>query len=455
MIKRHQLLTLVIIISTLLGACGKVNTPTQEALLTTTTPLPPAHVTIASETPTGKVPQAATDAQSLVSDLSTGLDGLDFDAFVEESYRRLLSRDPETVLELGLSEVYNAPTDQLTDISDGYIRQTQTLESKVLAVLQQYDRSALTPDQQLTYDIYAWYLDDKVKGQEFMYDDYPINPTVFSVHLDLLQFFTDLRPMTDLQDAQDYVTSLEQVDIKLGQLVDGLQKREAQGVVLPRFLINWILGDLNALASSDATSTPYYTAFETKLNALGNISKSEKQSLLTSAEDAVNDSVLPGYQSLVKYLEQLQSVATNDAGVWKFTDGEAYYTYALQHYTSTNLTADEIHELGLQSLDNIHAQMRIIFNQLGYPEDESLPELYARLAADSGTLSGAGIVQGYEDIITTVEQYLGGAFDLRPSAGVIVVGGPTGGYYYMPPAIDGSRPGMFYAQNTGIQPGIP
>jgi uncharacterized protein (DUF885 family) len=257
--------------------------------------------------------------------------------------------------------------------------------------------------------------------------------------------------MTDLKDAQDYVTSLGQVDIKLGQLVDGLQRREEQGVVLPRFLISWILGDLGALASSEATSTPYYTSFETKLKALDNISESEKQSFLTAAEDAVNDSVLPGYKSLVEYLEHLQPVATNDAGVWKFPDGEAYYAYALQHYTSTNLTADQIHEMGLQALENIHTEMRTIFDQLGYPEDESLPDLYARLPMDSGTLSGGGIVQGYEDIITNVEQYLGGAFDLRPSAGVIVVGGPTGGYY-MPPAVDGSRPGMFYAQDTGVQP---
>jgi uncharacterized protein (DUF885 family) len=438
MFTRHKLVALLIIISTLVGACGIRNSPTPEALPTTQV-----------QQNTMLVP--ATLSQSSPGELSTGLDGLEFDAFVEASYRQLLSRDPETVLELGLSEVYATPTDQLTDISDEYIHQTQALESDVLSLLQQYDRSILTSEQQLTYDIYSWYLDDKVKGHEFMYDDYPINPTVFSVHLDLLQFFTDLRPVTNLQDGQDYIACLSQVDTKFDQLIEGLQRREENQVMLPSFLVGWIISDLNNIATSNARFTPYFSAFDAKISALTNISEADKELLLADAEDTINTSVIPAYQALVEYFEHLQSVTTNVAGVWKFPNGEAYYTYALSHYTSTNLNADQIHELGMQELERIHAEMRGIFDQLGYPQDESLPELYARVVNDSGTYTGDDIVQGYEDIITTVDQNIGVAFDLRPSIGVIVVGGPTGGYY-MPPAVDGSRPGMFYAQNTGIQP---
>jgi uncharacterized protein (DUF885 family) len=442
MIKLYRLFTFLIIASTLVGACGMRDTSSPEALTGTQAPQNATPVPL---------PSAAAVTQPPSSELAAGLDGLDFDAFVEESYRRWLSRDPESVLELGLSQVYGTPTDQLTDISDEYIRQTQDLEVAILTALQQYDRSALTPEQQLTYDIYAWYLGDKVRGHEFMYDDYPVNPSVLSLHYDVLQFFTDLRPVTNLQDAQDYVTCLSQVDTKFEQLIDGLERREENGVILPRFLIGWVLSDLNSIATSNARSTPYYTAFETKVNALTNVSEDEKQSLLTAAEEAINSAVIPAYQALVGYYEHLQTVATNDAGVWKFPNGEDYYAYALRHYTSTNLTAEQIHELGLQELDRIHAEMRTIFDQLGYPQDESLSQLYERVRADGGSYTGDEIVQGYEDIITAVDQNLDDAFDLRPSIGVIVVGGPTGGYY-MPPAVDGSRPGMFYAQNTGIQP---
>jgi uncharacterized protein (DUF885 family) len=284
-----------------------------------------------------------------------------------------------------------------------------------------------------------------------MYDDYPVNPSVLSLHLDLLQFFTDLRPLTNLQEAQDYIACLSQVETKFAQLIDGLQRREENQVMLPNFLVGWVIGDLNNIATSTARLTPYYTAFDSKISTLTNISQTDKQSLLAAAEGTINTAVIPAYQALVRYFEHLQSISTNDAGVWKFPNGEAYYTYVLRHYTSADLTADQIHALGLQELERIHAEMRTIFDQLGYPQEESLPELYTRVVNDSGTYSGDAIVQGYEDIIKNVDQNIGEVFDLRPSIGVIVVGGPTGGYY-MPPAVDGSRPGMFYAADMGIQP---
>ena len=439
MTKLFKVLTLVILISFLAGACRTRSTPSPETSPTSQAPDIPTLV------------PSATVTQPPLTKLSSGLDGLNFDAFVEASYRRMLSRDPETVLTLGLSQIFGVPTDQLTDITDEYIRQTQALESDIFSMLQHYDRSTLTAEQQLTYDIYAWYLNDRVNGHEFMYDDYPINPSVLSMHYALLQFFTDLRPMTSLRDAQDYVICLSQMDNKFEQLIDGLQRREKNGVMLPRFLIGWILGDLKGVATSSARATPYFTAFESKVSTLTNISTSDKQSLLAAAEEAINTAVIPAYQELVGYFEHLQTVATNDAGVWKFPNGEAYYTYVLNHYTSTDLTADQIHELGLQALDRIRAEMRTTFDQLGYPKDESIPESFARVANDSGSLSGEEIVRGYEEIITTVDQNIGSVFDLRPSIGVIVIGGPTGGYYN-PPAIDGSRPGMFYAQDIGMVP---
>jgi uncharacterized protein (DUF885 family) len=232
------------IISTLLGACGKRNVPTLEAIPTIQAPSSPTSVA------------SATAIQPLLNELSIGLDGLEFDTFVEDSYRRLLSRDPETVLTLGLSKIFSVPTDQLTDISDEYIKQTQALETDILSLLQQYDRSKLTTEQQLTFDIYAWYLNLRVNGHAFMYDDYPINPSVLSLHYGLLQFFTDLRPMASLQDAKDYIACLSQVDTKFEQLIDGLHRREENGVMLPKFLVGWILSDLNDIATSNAGLTP-------------------------------------------------------------------------------------------------------------------------------------------------------------------------------------------------------
>src|SRR4030043_1469368 len=294
MIKQSRLVIFVVTIGILVGACGSRNifapeTSTSSQTTQKTIPIP-----------------AVTGTLSAPNEVSAGLDGLEFDAFVEASYRRLLSRDPETVLELGLSKAYAAPTDLLTDISDDYIRQTQAPESIKFYLLQQYDRSTLTTQQQLTSDIYTWHLADRVRGHEFMHDDYPINPTVFSIHIDLLQFFTDLRPVTNLQEAQDYITCLSQVDIKFEQLIDGLKRREDKGVMLPGFLVKWVLENLNEIAKSSARFTPYFAAFDAKVSILTDISEADKQSILTEAEEAINTAVIPAYQALVNYFEHFQ-----------------------------------------------------------------------------------------------------------------------------------------------------
>jgi uncharacterized protein (DUF885 family) len=159
------------------------------------------------------------------------LQGLNIDAFFDRAYLLLWGRDPETVTILGLAQYFSQNNDQLTDISDAYIRQTQTIEKDILALLTQYDREALSADQQLTYDIFKWYLEDRARSHEFMYDDYPINVTVFSIHKGLLSLFTDYQPLETKDDATAYISRLSQVDRKMTQLVDGLNRRAEAGVV--------------------------------------------------------------------------------------------------------------------------------------------------------------------------------------------------------------------------------
>ena len=142
-------------------------------------------------------------------------------------------------------------------------------------------------------------------------------------------------------------------------------------------------------------------------------------------------SVIPAFQALADCLKQLESIAPTDDGVWQFPHGDEYYTYLLQHYTTTEMTAEEIHQLGLQELERIHAEMRTLFDELGYPQDESLSKLYDRVARDGGSVSGTQVVETYEAFIEQADQNLDAAFDMRPVADVIVIGGSIGGLCYM------------------------
>jgi len=396
---------------------------------------------------------AATSAPAPVKlpAVAEGLQGLDIDTFFEQSYTRIGLRCPECITTLGLSEALGVKKDQLNDMSDAYIRETQELEKAVLALLKAYDRAALTPEQQLSYDVYVWYLEDRIRGHEFMYYDYVILPGVIGYQDNLVQFFTDIYPLTNKQDAEDYVTCLSLVETQMKQVVDGLKRREEIGVVLPNGILQWMGSNLRQMAKSDADETPFYTAFEEKLSALDNVAAADREALLKDALNAIKKSVLPGFDALADLVQKQQRKATDDIGVSKFPNGEAYYAYLLHHYTTTNLTADEIHELGQQDLIRIHADMRVLFDKLGYPADESLLTLYNRVAKESGFLQGQAILREYEAIIEAVKADIAPVFDLQPKADVIVIGVPSGGYY-LAPAVDGSRPGAFYASSTGSEP---
>ena len=381
------------------------------------------------------------------ADIVDSLKGLPIDEFFEESYKQLLLRNPEYLTELGIAELYGVGNDQLTNISDSYIRETYELQAAILELLREYNREELTYEQQISYDVYEWFLDDLVRQQEFMYYNYPVTHFITGAQNQLIHFFTDIHPVTCKKDAEDYITRLSQVDTKFEQLLEGLKLREKAGITPPRFIIQWSLYDIRRIARGSAQYLPFYTAFEEKVNSL-QLSAEEKQALLAAAEKEISESVIPAFQALVDYLEHLESVAPTDDGVWQFPKGDEYYAYALRHHTTTDMTAEEIHQLGLVELERIHGEMRALFDELNYPEDESLSELFSRVAKDGGYVAGTQVVDTYGMLIEEADQNLDPAFDIRPRAEVIVIGGPIGGFY-VPGSLDGSRPGAFYANVSG------
>lgn len=454
--KPFNLLLIFILVIAGVGACSPRGgiTPTQAR---TAAPLDTPAVTAPAPTGTTAVTATAAATQPVqatgeaqTTDGLASLKGLPFEDFVDRSYRALLARDPETRLILGLLRPSAQMGPCLTDLSDAYIRQTQALESRVQAEFNTYDRAALPADQQRTYDIYAWYLDDLVRAHPFVYSNYPVTFMVNSVNWNLQALFTDVLPVASEDEAQGYLACLSQVRAKINQLIAGLQRRAQGGVVLPKFLFDWTLPDLNKIASDGAAATPFYTALDQKLSQTPAIRADLRKSLLTAAAAEIDRTVIPAYQDLMAALKQEQASAPTAIGAWSLPDGAAYYTYTLHHQTSTDLTPDAIHALGKAELKGIQAEMRRVFDQLGYPKDASLTDLYNRVATEGGTLEGPEIRQGYETLIQVAEARVGDLFDRRPKTGVIVKDDPNGGFY-MAPSLDGSRPGAFFARVTGTE----
>jgi uncharacterized protein (DUF885 family) len=368
------------------------------------------------------------------------LGGLPFDDFLERSFELLLQRSPMRVVELGLEDTIDVGDAFLDDLSDGFVRETQAVEDVVLELARGHDRDALDDGRRVALDAFVWWLDDRARGRRFADLEYRIVPTVTSAVIRLELFFTDVHPLATEGDAERYVRRLEAAGAQLRQVRDDMARIEAAGILPPRLLLEWSRGGIRAVALAGPTATPYYRALERS---------HPRPDLLTRARSAIAGSILPAYRALDELVAAQAARAPQAIGVWQHPDGAAYYAHALRHHVTAEVTAAELHELGLAELARVHDELDARFAALGYPAGAPLAEQLARVAADSGQVPDGELLATYTAIIADAKGRLGAAFDAVPSANVHVTGVPNGGFYVRP-SLDGSRPGVFFAT---VRPG--
>ena len=185
--------------------------------------------------------------------------------------------------------------------------------------------------------------------------------------------------------------------------------------------------------------------------------------LLAAAEADITAYVHPAYQLFIDYFTQLQAKAGTDDGYWALPNGDLAYEQLLKFFTTTNYTADEIHTKGLAEVDRIQTEIMTILAEEGYDVSQGFSVAIETLAADpkfyyeDSDAGRAQILVDYQHILDEVNAGLGDAFRIRPQAGMEVVRIPefkektAPGAYYQQPAIDGSRPGRFYANLYDIK----
>jgi uncharacterized protein (DUF885 family) len=146
------------------------------------------------------------------------------------------------------------------------------------------------------------------------------------------------------------------------------------------------------------------------------------------------------------YLVHLETIAGDAPGVSRLPEGHAYYAYLLRHETGTDMSPEQIHELGLSEVARLQGEIQEAAAELGYPRDASLAELDERLSAQSNSLQGETLLAEYHRLIGAAEQVTDLFFDLLPGAALVIQREPFGSGigYYLPPPLDGSGPGVFY-----------
>jgi uncharacterized protein (DUF885 family) len=395
------------------------------------------------DTPSG-THDAPPNAAIPPADLPSAWDDLPLSEFLNRASAALVVRDPELVTYLGLGDALGIGNGALTPLSAWHQRESQAWEAAVLERLRSYDVSVVPESDQLSARVYGWHLEDLVNGHRFADQDYLVHTFITSYPQSLERFLTDVHPIRSARDAADYIHRLTQIPTRYAELIDALGRSEAIRAIPPRFVVEAARDDIERTAACDSAEFPLYSAFAAKLASLRAISSEERDDLLQQAKDIVEDSILPAYRDLVTYLDGLIERASDEAGVWRHVDGDAYYAYLLRHYTTTDLAAGEIHAIGLAEVERVRAEIRSVVDDLGYASTAPLAELFAKLTEDHGTCSGAETLQLCGDLLESMSQTVKPVFQRSVSRDLRVVGGSTSAFY-SPGTLDGSRPGLFYA----------
>lgn len=383
--------------------------------------------------------------------------------FYEATFMKFMLHDPEGLSYMRILEPMGITfhNDELTDVSPAATERNNALVIENHDLLQRYDRSALTGQNALSYDILAWFLQNQRDGLEFTWHGYPVNQ-MFGVQNALPRFMANIHHIGSAGDARDYIARLSKFGTKFDQLLEDLQLREGKKIVPPRFTVDKVLEEMRGFRGTPAMENVLYTSFVERVGKVEGLDEAAREQLAADALAQIEGNVFPAYDRLIAYFEHLQQVVTTNHGVWMLPDGDRYYDYMLRQNTTTNLTADQIHDLGLAEVARIQAEMDAILQEQGYV-DGSVAERMIALNAEERFLypdtddGKAQIIKDYAAIIEEINAGMGKYFGRLPKAPVKVERVPefsekgSSGAYYQAPASDGSRPGVFYANLRSVK----
>ncbi|SDS21107.1 DUF885 domain-containing protein [Christiangramia echinicola] len=327
-----------------------------------------------------------------------------------------------------------------------------------LDYLDKINKDALDEDTRLSYDLFKRQVQNEIDDYKYRFYDYPVEQ-MHGIHAELPAFLINMHRVDSIADARAYISRLVGVEKVINDIIEQLKLREQNGVVPPKFVFDRTLDASRNIIkgkpfTNSAEASTLMEDFTSKIEKL-DISEAQKTALINEAETALVEHVQPAYESLIEFLANQQKRATEEAGVWKFPKGDEFYNNALKRVTTTNLTAEEIHKIGLNEVARIHGEMEKIMEEVGF--EGTLVDFFEFMKNDEqfyyeNTEEGkATYLKEAKEIINSMKAKLPELFNTKPDAGIIVKAvepfreKSAGKAFYQQPAIDGSRPGTYYA----------
>lgn len=377
--------------------------------------------------------------------------------FFEEAFQERVERSPQTLTHLGVKKFQ----DRLDDFSDAKQAADCELIRDQLERLNQFDEGTLDSENsadRLNIRVFRHEAEQALARIRYRHNDYLISQK-FGLHIDFPAFMINMHTVENEQDAHNYLARVGCAEHAFDQVIEGLELRERAGVLPPAYLFPQILGDCRAFIGiedslHDVQRNVLYEDFSAKIEKLEGIDHTQRGALRTDLARVLRASVVPAYRRLITFLERQQEKAPLEAGAWSLPDGDAYYRTCLARHTSTDLSADDVCQLGVEEVTRLKQEMLALKDRLGiagglqdlYAHARGNPDFYYR-QDEQGRQAYLAELQR---IIAHVETLLPHQFAVLPQDRLLVKAverhreKTAGIAFYEGPAPDGSRPGIFY-----------
>ena len=372
---------------------------------------------------------------------------------------------PEMLTYLGILDRFNFITNHQSKLSDEGLEELEEgLEEMRQAkkILESYDDSQLSQQQSITKKIALFDLNNNIKQQEqFPFHNFPLNQ-IGGIHLNMIQFMTDIHPIRSGSEAAAYIDRLNMLDEVFESQMEILNAQKEAGIFPPRFVFDHVIRQLSEFLEGSKGSNPIRDVFQRKISEI-DLSEEAQAELMSDLDSAMQTSVKPGFNLLLDFMMETLPMANPNDGAWSLPNGDEFYALRLKAQTTTDYTAEEIHNIGLSEVDRISKRMQAILSELNYGDNLIVGEMMNKLNEDSQFLYAdtpdrkSIVVNDYNDIVEETWLAAADSFHKMPESTVEVRAVPEyseqneAGGYYMSPALDGSRPGVFYANLYDIK----
>jgi uncharacterized protein (DUF885 family) len=318
----------------------------------------------------------------------------------------------------------------------------------------------LSEEQRTSASVMRWSLANTVASEPF--EDYSFVFNQFSgAQVGLVNFMTNTHPLRRASDLTSYMARLEQVSTRLDEALVRAREAAAKGLIPPRFILERAQYQVELFLKPEASQNVLVTSLDQRLAKLSDVPPEVRAKAVSSAARIVDEKIRPAYERIQAFMAEIHPRTNDTAGISRLPGGLAAYQQALKTYTSTNLTAEQIHEIGLREVARIEAEMDRHLRALGYLEggiEERMKKLDASFQP-KGEAQGQPdprpeLLKKYAAMVADAEQRSNALFNLKPRAPVEVrreppLTEPSAAAHYTLPAPDGSRPGIFWVPMRG------